>query len=90
MKESMEAAKEIDSKSEYPSYDVVVTTPDSILSETVVRRVARHQHAQLHSIVKRGAQRADLRMATPRVYDVVIALEAVGMEVVRVVAAPAR
>lgn len=71
-----------------PSYDVVVTTPGAALCEAEVRSIAKQQRAKVQSISKRGPQRAHLRMITSRVYDVVIALEAVGMEVVRVVAAP--
>jgi len=69
-----------------PGFDVVVTAPGSDLSETTVRAIARRHRAKLCSLVKRGPQRADLRMETSSVYDLVIALEAVGMEVVRVVA----
>jgi len=82
----METAVSIYPRESRPSYDVVVTAPGSSLNESEVRTIAKQQRARLHSITRRGPQRAHLRMATTRVYDFVIALEAVGMEVVRVVA----
>ncbi len=69
-----------------PSYDVVVTAPGASVSESTVRDIVKRHRANLESIVTRGPQRAHLRMATTCVYDIIIALEAIGMDVVRVVA----
>lgn len=84
----METAVNIYQADGRPSYDVVVTAPGATLCEAEVRTIVKRQRAKVQSISKRGPQRAHLRMLTSRVYDVVIALEAVGMEVVRVVASP--
>ena len=82
----MEAAVAIYPQETRPSYEVVVTAPGASVSESEVRAIAKRHRTKLYSIVKRGPQRAHVRMASACVYDLVIALEAVGMEVVRVVA----
>ena len=83
----MEAALDLNQLEESrPSFDVVITTPGATVSESTVRAIARKHRVKLFSIAKRTPQRAHLRLATASVYDIVVAFEAVGMEVVRVVA----
>ncbi len=82
----MEAAIVTQPQENRPSYDVVVTAPGASVSEFAVRAIVQRHRAKLQSIVSRDPQRAHLRMATNCVYDIIIALEAVGMDVVRVVA----
>ena len=69
-----------------PRYDVVVAAPGMPLVESEVRSLIARHPGQVELLQRTGPHQAQLRLATPHIYDVMMTLEAVGFEVVRVVA----
>ena len=73
-----------------PRYDLVVTAPGVPLVEAEVRALIARHPTMLEELKQTGPHRAAVRLVTSYIYDVVVSLEAVGLEVVRVVSSSRR
>jgi len=69
-----------------PRYDLVVAAPGMPLLEADLRGLIARHPADVELCRRTGPHRAALRLVTGCIYDVVVTLEAMGFEVVRVVA----
>src|SRR5262249_41225512 len=69
-----------------PRYDVLIAAPGMPLEETAVRALIARHPAHVELMQQTGPQQAAVRLTTAWIYDVVVTLEAAGLEVVRVVA----